>query len=351
MASKMPPGFSLETMAVLDNEFIPEASDADRASVLDFENLTVDAYWALQNLSTSFNSHLSGIAIDVCLDYEFAFLRRGAQDMINIETTRLDGIFHATARTKADKEKQAKKAKKATKSLEEQFYNRISSFPYTIMPVNTGGHWVAVLIGLEPEAGKQTELYTHVRYLTVMDPAQQKETYAAVEGQLRLLLGPQGFSFEPCPRRDIETLPQRDEHSCGLHVYQIIKTVLHRIEDISHAGVAWDHETLWAPMGNGKRFVAEKVRAKMRGIAAEVFLRDCGGLVRPVFVPTSGVAPYDKKAAVKAASILYPHSHYHPRMWNPEGTGEGKRKRNTDESVQEDETPVRPKKRAAGRRR
>lgn len=351
MASDMPPGFSLGRIPVLDNEFIPDTSDSDRASVLDLNKIAVDAYWALQNLSTSHNSHLSGFALDVCLEYEFGFLRKGAQDMINIETTRLDGIFHNTARTKAQKEKQARGAAKVVKSLEEQFYDRISSYPYTIMPVNTGGHWVAVVIGLEPQAGKKKDVYNHVRYLTVMDPAQQEETYAAVEGRLRLLLEPNDFTFETYPRRDIKTFPQRDNHSCGLHVYQTIKTVLHRIEGIYHARAAWDDETLWASMKHGKRFVAEKVRAKMRGIAAEVFLRDCGGLVRPVFVPTRGVAPYDKRTAVKAASILYPHSHYRPREWTPESTDQGKRKRVISDSDSEDETPVRPIKRKAGRRR
>jgi hypothetical protein len=50
-------------------------------------------------------------------------------------------------------------------------------------------------------------------------------------------------------------------------------------------------ENLWAPLDK-KRFIAEKFRAKMRGICADVLLKDCEVKLRAVFVQARGIVPH-----------------------------------------------------------
>jgi hypothetical protein len=331
-------------MVVLDNGFLPPSHRLEKD--LDISSLCPDAYWAYQNLSTSYNTGVSGYALDVCLEYEFGFLHANTQKLINLETTWLEGLFHASGRTPAHKHLKKLRRRAHVSQLGPDFFDAIGRCPFTIMPINTGNHWEAVILYLENDEENERYKYTKVRHVTVIDPARDPKSAPRVERLLRRILEPKGFTFatKHC-RRDIRGPHQRDSHSCGLHVYQIIKTLLHRIEsyareDKDTASVPVDR--LWAPLDK-KRFIAEKVRAKMRGIAAEVFLRDCEGKVRAVFVPTRRVVPHGARRSVNAATILYPNSSYMTKMVKAGADLEPntcKRKRGVSDSVEDGGSPL-----------
>ncbi|ETS75006.1 hypothetical protein PFICI_13490 [Pestalotiopsis fici W106-1] len=340
-----PSGFRPTPMIVLDNGFLPRTFDLDTR--IDMKNIVPDAYWAYQNLSTSYNTGVSGYAIDVCLEYEFGFLHAKAQRLINLETTWLEGLFHASGRTMAQKHLEKLRRHARATQLGPDFFDAIRRCPYTIMPINTGNHWEAVLLCLQRDEDGKKDGYTKVRHVTVIDPARDADSAPRVEKQLRRILKPKGFTFatKRC-RRDITGSHQRDSHSCGLHVYQTVKTLLHRIDVMARDGTADsgspDDDRLWAPM-DGKRFIAEKVRAKMRGIAAEVFLRDCKGKVRAVFVPTRRIVPHGSRQSVNAATILYPNSSYKTKMVEtgvPLEPSIGKRKRNVNNLDEDGDNPL-----------
>ncbi|KAF7539714.1 hypothetical protein G7054_g1939 [Neopestalotiopsis clavispora] len=345
--ARPPSGFRPTSMVVLDNGFFPPSHRLEKD--LDISSLCPDAYWAYQNLSTSYNTGVSGYALDVCLEYEFGFLHADTQKLINLETTWLEGLFHASGRTPAHKHLEKLRRRARASQLGPDFFDAIGRCPFTIMPINTGNHWEAVLLYFEEDDNNKQYKYTKVRHLTVIDPARDPKSATRVERLLRRILEPKGFTFatKHC-RREIRGPHQRDSHSCGLHVYQIIKTLLHRIdayaqeEDTDATAATFPDDRLWVPLDK-KRFIAEKVRAKMRGIVAEVFLRDCEGKVRVVFVPTRRVVPHGARRSVNAATILYPNSSYMTKMAKAGADLEPntcKRKRGVSDSGEDGASPL-----------
>ncbi|KAH6657942.1 hypothetical protein BKA67DRAFT_673741 [Truncatella angustata] len=309
---QLPADFKYTTMEVLDNGFILPRPPARVKSKL--ETIEPEAYWGYQSVSSTHNAPINGYAVDVSVEYEFGFLHEDAQHLINLKGTWLDSInlFHVSASDSVQKhlEEVMFRTKIAmVDNVDPQFFAHMKRRRYTIMPINTGDHWMTLFLHLEREAGvKRREGFTKVKSVTVIDPNQHVEMVGILERRVELLLESKGFTFaKGYQRRHIKTVLQKDMHSCGLHVYSTMKSLLHRVDHMVRREKVEYSETLWEPL-HQKRFVAEKVRAKMRGICAEVFLKEHKGNVRAVFVETRGVIPHGQQKAVPASSILYPNS-------------------------------------------
>lgn len=141
------------------------------------------------------------------------------------------------------------------------FFGRISSRQFTLWLINTGEHWVSIVLHVQ---GGQIVNYA------INEPGRRPEIIDRVDARLRHLLQIEGVTIVP-ERHEIKDIwfpTQLDGFTCGLRTYEILRVMLERINERYHLhGVdnMYD-DSLWSPMSGD--FQPNKVRQQMMGIVA-----------------------------------------------------------------------------------
>lgn len=166
-----------------------------------------------------------------------------------------------TAGTQPNSEQTFQVTLKTLDVFDPDFFSRIKSREFTLWLVNTGGHWVSII--LHVQGGKV------VNY-AIIEPERVPDVINLVDGRLRRLLAIGGVEMIPSISqiKDIWFPTQQDGFSCGLRTYEILRVMIERINERYHLhGVdkIYD-ESLWDAMSGD--FQPNKVRQLMMGIVA-----------------------------------------------------------------------------------
>lgn len=166
-----------------------------------------------------------------------------------------------------------------------QFISNIKHHFYTMWPINVELHWVAVILHVVPAAdGKSFEVNA-----VIADPERNPNTMSFVWKRLQRILSPaRGFTLQPAPQA-LWYPKQVDGYSCGLRVYEIMKTILARINEVELRMLPngfWDR--MWDDLSCD--FQPDKVRAEMIGIVATEALRELRWEGRLAIAPCSEVS-------------------------------------------------------------
>lgn len=165
------------------------------------------------------------------------------------------------AGVKPNSEETFQVALKTLDVFEPDFFRRISSHRFTLWLINTGEHWVSIV--LHVQAGQV------VNY-AINEPGRRPALINLVDSRLRRLLAIGGVAIVPTLNqiKDVWFPTQLDGFTCGLRIYEILRVMVERVNERYHLhGVdnLYD-DSLWAPMSGD--FQPSKVRQLMMGIVA-----------------------------------------------------------------------------------
>ncbi|KAI1876932.1 uncharacterized protein JN550_001004 [Neoarthrinium moseri] len=151
------------------------------------------------------------------------------------------------------------------------FY-RIKSNAWTIWPINTGNHWMVIILRMASnfrKKGSQT-----VAAAAILEPGHGLNWIKDVWRRVRRLLSCAGFTVRIQARRDVWFPAQRDHFSCGLRAVDLMRVFLQRIESALLLGNGDEH--VWENFSGNLQ--PDKVRALMIGICAVEAMRfiHCG---------------------------------------------------------------------------
>ncbi|KAG8159032.1 hypothetical protein KVR01_011475 [Diaporthe batatas] len=150
---------------------------------------------------------------------------------------------------------------KTLEVFDSDFFNRIRTRQFTIWLVNAGFHWCSIM--LHAQDGKIVDY-------AINDPERNAQTISLVDSRLRrvLELGKTEIAPTPDKREDMWFPAQRNDLSCGLRTYEIIRVMIERLSDRFHEHGVDNlyHNSLWNPMSGD--FQPHKVRHLMMGISA-----------------------------------------------------------------------------------
>lgn len=141
------------------------------------------------------------------------------------------------------------------------FFRRISTRQFTLWLINTGEHWVAIVLHVQDG---------QVVNYAINEPGRRPVLINLVDTRLRRLLNIGGITIVPAQdqMKDIWFPTQLDGFTCGLRTYEILRVMIERINERYHIhGIAdlYD-DSLWNAMSGD--FQPSKVRQLMMGIVA-----------------------------------------------------------------------------------
>lgn len=196
-----------------------------------------------------------------------------------------------------------------------EFITAIKQQTFTFWPINTGYHWAAIILHVEPVYREGSiDIISH--YLVnpvIIEPSRDPPTMLLIWRRLKLIISQErGFQLYQNQPQDFYYPRQIDQFSCGLRVYKCMQELLERINEIETrerldgngiAGVWRLSNGPWQDMSWD--FQPDKVRTEMIGILASEDMRKLSYEVRLGLVPCTSV----RDEAGKLVSVSQASTH------------------------------------------
>lgn len=237
---------------------------------------TQDTIRSLDRLQRSTTEWLDGTTIDLGANFHLDRLPGTVDDEINYTNTWPAGLWndqHKGAAGLADFHRMKKEITNPVSGVP-TFLTHMHERQYTIWPTNVGNHWVVIIVRTEPLTGGEPEQKTLVTHIAVVDPARHRKTVELVHQRVKEFLEYHDFVIADGSRTEIWTPKQRDSWSCGIHVYNVIKVMIERIETRVLGDSSECSSVVWAPLS--KDFQPHEVRLELTGLLAAAAAQTLG---------------------------------------------------------------------------
>jgi len=234
---------------------------------------TQDIIRSLDRLQRSTTEWLDGNSIDLGVHFHLGWLPDIVDDEINYTSTWPTGLWNDQHKGAAGLKDFRRMKEEITNPVsgDTTFLTRIHERQYTIWPTNVGNHWAVIIIRTQPMAAMQSDggepqHQTLVTNIAVVDPAKHQKTVNLLFQRVKEFLEYHDFVIANDSRTEIWTPKQRDNWSCGIHVYNIIKVMVERIQAVVLHNPSKYSSDIWAPLS--KDFQPPKVRLELIGLLA-----------------------------------------------------------------------------------
>lgn len=210
----------------------------------------------------------------------------------------LNNLFHGMQDEDPEAGQQAFATANALLDTEPRFFHNIKSHAITLWPITVKLHWVALILHIaDPIPTPSLTTTTTIAAAAIADPEHNPTTTAFIWNRLQVILSPaRGFHFASAAPQPLWYPRQTDGFSCGLRVYDIMKTMVSRVNELA-LGRSEDCG-LWADLSAD--FQPDRVRAEMIGIVGVEALRAVGWPGRLMLAPCEAVGDGCGSGAVSA---------------------------------------------------
>ncbi|KAI3390925.1 hypothetical protein diail_8340, partial [Diaporthe ilicicola] len=201
--------------------------------------------------------------LDECIRFHLEYMNHEILDQINYIDGRdlYIGLFKDLSGALPNSEETFQVTLSTLYVFDPDFFRRITNRQFTLWLINTGEHWVSILLHVQ---GGQVVDYA------INESGRRPFLIHLIDNRLRRLLALGGVNILPTPgqRKDVWFPTQLDGFTCGLRAYEILRVMIERINERYHLHGVDDlyDDSLWDPMSGD--FQPSKVRQLMMGICA-----------------------------------------------------------------------------------
>ncbi|ETS82800.1 hypothetical protein PFICI_04676 [Pestalotiopsis fici W106-1] len=245
--------------------------DINGAQITISNMTTHDAFLGLENLQNGDQEWLCGSAVDVPIEFRYRQQPLEVQGMINLFTTSAgEGLFHRLQ----------DKAGEVSPLDSTRFFILLDGFKsreFTFWPINTGTHWVAVVLQMGKTDARSLH-FDRVDCITVADPERDMYRNYGVHNRIWRLLQSCDFATSDSQLfRNFWITKQQDDWSCGLRCYAIFYELMQKMTKLRLQGQGFE-SSLKEPVCEW--FHAQSVREEMAGLCAAMLARELGNGAR-----------------------------------------------------------------------
>lgn len=176
-------------------------------------------------------------AIDKAMAFHLNFMQDRAKNFINYipridDLVDFDALFDMEDQDQDTAESNFVANNAAFGNRHGDFFTAIKNYSYTLMAVGVENHYAGLILHQVHQGG-----ISYISHTYIVDPAYIPSYNDLIWNRLqRILTSERGFRFAKQRPDQMWCPAQTDNYSCGLRVYDVLKNILFRVNEIAHKG-------------------------------------------------------------------------------------------------------------------